>query len=297
MTRSAALRLPWAAPRRLLLLLMAVTMLAAGPAQARSILFVGNSFTYGGFSAAAKFRAASVDNLNGNGLSGMPAIFKAFADQKKLDYRVSLEVSGGRDLRWHWDQRRALLDRSWDEVVLQDYSTLDPARPGDPAGLIRYAGRFAELFRKRNPEAKLHLLATWSRPDLTYLPKGAWFGKGIFAMAADLRAAYDRAAAEARIGSVIPVGEAFNLAMLEGVADPNPYDGIAYGQVDLWTYDHYHASVVGCYLEALVVFAHVTGEDPRTLGKGEVAAQELGISPAVAERLQAIAWKIGEARR
>jgi hypothetical protein len=45
----------------------------------------------------------------------------------------------------------------------------------------------------------------------------------------------------------------------------------------------------GYYLEALVVFADVTGKDPRALGANEVAAQELGISPDVALRLQRVA--------
>ena len=33
--------------------------------------------------------------------------------------------------------------------------------------------------------------------------------------------------------------------MQTGVADPNPYDGIEAGKVNLWTHDHYHASTHG----------------------------------------------------
>jgi hypothetical protein len=62
------------------------------------------------------------------------------------------------------------------------------------------------------------------------------------------------------------------------------------GKIDLWTYDHYHASAAGYYLEALTIFADITGRDPRTFGKDEQAAAELGISPETAVRLQAIAW-------
>ena len=85
------------------------------------------------------------------------------------------------------------------------------------------------------------------------------------------------------------VGEAFNCAITAGLADPNPYDGIGPGQIDLWSWDHYHASAAGYYLEALVVFADVTGKDPRTLGTQEIAATELGIAPTDAMRLQQIA--------
>lgn len=276
--------------RGLWLLSLLALILSATQAHARTILFVGNSFTYGGFSAVWKYRAEKVQDLNGGGFGGVPALFAMFAGQAHLDYEVSLETAGGRTLQWHWDHKRPLLDRAWDDVVLQDYSTLDPADPGNPAGLITYSGKFADLFRARNRQAAVYLMSTWSRADLTYLPGKPWFGKGIYAMAADLRRGYDQAARRsAAIKAVIPVGEAFNLAMVQGVADSNPYDDISRGQTSLWTYDHYHASTTGTYLEALVVFARVTGIDPRTLGRGEHAAGELGISPELAERLQQIA--------
>jgi hypothetical protein len=69
----------------------------------------------------------------------------------------------------------------------------------------------------------------------------------------------------------------------------NPYDGIAAGKVDLWTWDGYHASAYGYYLEALVVFGAITGEDPRSLGPGETAASELGFSPEQTRTMQQIA--------
>ena len=43
-------------------------------------------------------------------------------------------------------------------------------------------------------------------------------------------------------------------AFQTGVADPNPFDGIEANKVNLWTFDSYHASAYGYYLEALVVF-------------------------------------------
>ena len=64
----------------------------------------------------------------------------------------------------------------------------------------------------------------------------------------------------------MPVGLAWNRAFAAGVADPNPYDGITPGQINLWAYDSYHASEFGYYLEALLVFGKVTGHDPLSLG-------------------------------
>jgi hypothetical protein len=89
---------------------------------------------------------------------------------------------------------------------------------------------------------------------------------------------------------VIPVGEAWNRAIATGVADANPYDGIESSKLNLWTYDHYHASTHGYYLEALVIFGAVTGRDPRSLGERECSGFELGLSRAEMRALQQIAF-------
>ena len=74
-------------------------------------------------------------------------------------------------------------------------------------------------------------------------------------MARDVRAGIRQGrGGRSGVKAVIPVGEAWTRAMQTGVADPNPYDGIDAGKLNLWTYDHYHASMHGYYLEALVVF-------------------------------------------
>ena len=74
-----------------------------------------------------------------------------------------------------------------------------------------------------------------------------------------------------------------------GIADTNPYDGIDPGKVDLWATDHYHASVAGYYLEALMIFGAVTGRDPVALGASEDAARELGLAADLAVALQQVA--------
>ncbi|MEO7800209.1 MAG: PEP-CTERM sorting domain-containing protein, partial [Opitutaceae bacterium] len=58
----------------------------------------------------------------------------------------------------------------------------------------------------------------------------------------------------------------------------------------LWTYDHYHGSTFGYYLEALMIFGDLTGLDPRSLGKNERAALELGLSSNQAVALQQVAF-------
>ena len=259
-------------------------------ARPRSILFIGNSFTQGAHSAAKRYRNNTVIDLNGDGYGGVPALFKLFAAESGLNYTVALETDGGKTLGFHWNQRRQLVDRQWDVVVLQELSTLDRDRPGDATDYRTYAPQFAAMFARNNPRVEVYLMATWSRADLVYLPGSPWSGKPINAMAQDLRRATDGVRALSPVfRGVLPVGEAWNRAIASGIADPDPYNGIAFGQVDLWTYDHYHASIFGYYLEALVVFGRVTGLDPTRLGANERAADDLGIDPKVAVQLQQIA--------
>jgi uncharacterized protein DUF4886 len=259
---------------------------------AETILFVGNSFTAGAGSEVEHFQPETVMDLNREGVGGVPALFEAFARQSGLAYEVRLEVAGGMNLDFHYEQKAALIVRAWDHVILQGYSTLDADAPGDAAKIVEYSGRLAERLHAENPKVDVRLLATWSRADQTYLASGHWFGKPIETMALDVRAAYDRAAGRSSfIQAVIPVGQAWNRAIAEGFAARDPYEGVGPGQVNLWGDDGYHASVHGYYLEALVIFGSVTGRDPQSLGGKEQAAAQLGISPAEAQALQRIAFE------
>lgn len=226
-------------------------------------------------------------------MGGVPALFKRFADEAGLRYDVSLETSAGETLAWHLANKRSVIDRWWDAVVLQQYSTLSPERPGDVTDTIPAALGITQLLRGRNPRVDVSLVATWTRPDLTYPPGKHWSGEPVQRMALDLRKADDQVrAADPAIARVVPVGQAFNCAITRGIADPNPYDGLAAGQIDLWANDHYHASTYGYYLEALTIFAAVTHSDPRKLGRNERAARDLGLQPQVAAELQDIAFEI-----
>ena len=274
-----------------LCLALSLTFIAAA-ARAESILFVGNSFTFGATSPVLRYRPEQVTDLNKEGIGGVPAIFKVLTYQAGLDYQVSLETSPGKNFDWHLANRLPLIDRPWDVVILQGQSTLDLDRPGDATRLIEYGRQLSDILGRRNPGARIYYQATWSRADLTYAKPSPWKGKPISAMAQDVRAGYDRArAVSSAVRGVLPVGEAWNRAMESGVADPNPYDGLTFGQVDLWGWDQYHASAAGYYLSALVIFGAVTGRDPRSLGEREVAAYELGLSPAQATGLQSVAYE------
>lgn len=266
--------------------------LGAMAASYQSILFIGNSFTFGERTAVQFYHPDWVRDLNQEGKGGVPAIFKSFTRQAGLDYEVSMETHPGVGLDWHLAHKSDLLaQRPYDHVVMHGYSTLDAAKPGDPTLLIASVRDMTALLKKANPNVDVRLTSTWSRPDQTYPPNSPWAGKSIAAMAADVRSGYDQAAAATKdVHAVIPVGEAFTRAIRIGLADSNPYDGIDAGKFDLWTYDNYHASAFGYYLEALMVFGSVTGLDPRSLGEDECSAYELGISPEQAKALQQVAF-------
>ncbi|MCH2097376.1 MAG: hypothetical protein MK142_03205 [Pseudomonadales bacterium] len=263
----------------------------ARPEAARSILFVGNSFTFGYGSAVRHWRADSVTDLNGDGVGGVPALFEAFTNQLGLSWDVYLETRGGADFAFHLqDKRPEITSRPFDVVVAHSFSTLDAANPGDPSALLSSGRELAALLLTRNPDVELYVTATWSRPDLVYGEGNPWAGRPIEAMGREVEAAYGRLAAEVPgVKAVNPVGEAFNRAMRAGIADSDPYDGIGPGMIDLWAWDHYHASTYGYYLEALVVFGNVTGLDPVALGPAECGGYELGMSAREVLALQQVA--------
>lgn len=270
---------------------MALTT-ATAQAQGSSILFIGNSFTFGWGSPVRFYRSDTVKDLNGQGIGGVPALFKSFTVQAGLDYDVQLETQPGVGIDWHLDNKLAVIgQRPWDTVVMHGYSTLDPKKPGDPTTLIATARQMAEFVAARNAAVDVRVMATWARADQTYDSKGAWYGKPIEAMAKDVRGGYDKAAASTSlIKGVVPVGQAWTRAMQSGVADANPYDGVDAGKVNLWTYDNYHASTYGYYLEALVVFGSITGRDPRSLGENECSGFELGLSAKQVAALEQVAY-------
>jgi len=273
--------------------ILLAALLLATPVEARTVLFVGNSFTYGANSSAHFYKSDTVTDLNGpvNGktVGGVPAFFKAMAKEAGIDYDVSLETVGGKGLDFHLAEKRALLDKPWDVVVMHGYSTLDQAHPGDPTLLLTSSKQITDMFRAKNPKAEIWLTATWSRADQTYPADKPWHSKPIQQMGIDVAAGYAAAAKNAKVTGVVPVGLAWNRAFDTGVAEDNPYDGIAVNKINLWTWDSYHASAYGYYLEALMVFARITGKDPLSLGDAETVADDMGFSKPQTHALQQVA--------
>ena len=269
---------------------------AASPARPRTILFVGNSFTFGAGSAAQGYNAASVTNENpGQGaIGGVPGIFKKFADEAHQPYEVHFETVGGKDLEYHYTHSLSVIAQAkWDVVVLQGFSTeaLPPQRGGHRENFMKYARLLCEAIKGANPQAKIYLYETWPRADLIYPDKRPYHDAGQSGpMTNDLREGYEEARAGTKLDvKVIPVGERWQRAIVGGLAQANPYLPLEPGKLDLWAADHYHASVYGYYLAALTLFTDVAPFDVTTLGPDEQAAHDLGIPTEMAAKLQSVA--------
>ena len=93
-----------------------------------------------------------------------------------------------------------------------------------------------------------------------------------------------------RVGSVAHRGQRAAAGRVRRTQCGEIGDGVDAGKINLWTTDHYHASDRGYYLEALVIFGHLTGRDPRSLGENECSGFELGLSRAEVKALQQVAF-------
>ena len=275
-----------------------VSLQAAPAAAATSILFIGNSFTYGALTPAVmNYKPGTVTDLVGTNIGGVPALFEQMTKDRGLDYNVSLETQPGSNLDFHYNNRLSLIDKPWDVVVMHGQSNLDFAAPNNPAKISNYTGLLGQVFQAQNPDVDIRLTATWSRADLTYQPScgsanppSPWCGGSILQMGIDVMKGYQVAAQNnpTFVDGINPVGLAWNNAIIAGFADPNPFDGISPGQVNLWASDSYHASAYGYYLHALVDFGGITGQDPTVLGYDTVA-KDLGFTAEQAAAMQGFA--------
>ncbi|HVR49932.1 MAG TPA: PEP-CTERM sorting domain-containing protein [Pseudorhodoferax sp.] len=132
------------------LALPALLACAAAQADPISVLFVGNSYTFGRVDPVMSYNAANVRDLtanmaaaNGTGSNafephpwgGVAGIFKQLTVQAGLDYDVALSTRNAASLRGHflnsnpadWDLRGNIASQAWSKVVLQEQS--DEALP------------------------------------------------------------------------------------------------------------------------------------------------------------------------
>jgi hypothetical protein len=254
--------------------------------QAQNILFVGNSFTF----VPRDVGIGTVTELNADKPGGVPALFQTLAVAGGKNPTVSMETVGGKTLQFHYETRKELIDKPWDIVVLQDYST-GPllGENGDTKSFDSFRAHvplLRDLFVAQNPQVKIWLYETWGRPDQVT--------KGRFATVEDMQAglhkSYSEAARDFDLQGWVPVGDSFLAAVHQGLAD-NPATPEVEGPLHIWGKDNYHQSSIGAYLSALNFYGRIYNADPRELPSDNAVAQHLQLSPEDSQKLQAIAWE------
>ncbi|MEP7206815.1 MAG: DUF4886 domain-containing protein [Casimicrobiaceae bacterium] len=207
------------------------------------ILFVGNSFT------------AHHD---------LPALVTQLAASAPRARVVGTRMitAGGASLRRHWNAatvHAALRDAPWDNVVLQDQSTL----PVKNAARYRdNVSAFVPLVRAHGATPVLYL--TWARRDMPQAQ--AVLTETIVAVAREVGA------------GVAPVGVGWQAAR-----DTCP-------DIELYVKDGSHPTPAGAYLAACVFLVTLFGIAPTALP----AFPPRALDPLVARRLQAIAADLAD---
>jgi hypothetical protein len=206
------------------------------PTRSLHLLFIGNSFTYGG---------------------PVPTLVDLLAnDAGWLDPTVEYSAFGGESLEGHRarTQTLALVDRGgWDVVVLQELSTRPTDSLGDPARFKADATWFTDRVRQTSPGARIVLYETWARhPNHPYYPTNF---RDPGDMQAQLRTHYEDAALR-----YIPANMAVRTLAppeLARVGDTWERHLAGPGALRLHDTDDYHAGANGQYLNALVLYGMI----------------------------------------
>lgn len=212
----------------------------------KSVLFVGNSFTY---------------------FNDLPSVVKAMADARGVPLHVDSVTKGGAYLREFADAehengvrlREKYASQTWDAVVLQDQSFNPAGAPDDHVSAVK---KLADtVFRGE----ALYIYQTWAYRDGSEKLRAT--GLSYDGMRSALREGCERSA-KAVGGVRVPVGDAFGSVC----ANANV-------AIDLYVPDAYHPSPAGTYLAACVFFRFLTGQLPprgtEPEGVGESAAEVL----------------------
>jgi hypothetical protein len=258
-------------------LLLTLVALVSGASRADDVLFIGNSFTFGG--------SALVAQRNG----GVPKLFEAIARAKGHRVTAFALTAGGRDWSWHLAQARtenALRAKVWSWVVLQDLSTR-PTQIGDEAKFLADGETFSDRIAVNSPGAGIVLYETWARPAGKFYqtPPGNAFTGGPDQMMAQLFLSYDNLAHElaarnpSRPVRVARVGTAFARIRKD-------YPGIGVDAADA-----HHATAAGYYEAALLMDEAIYGESvkgaPSSFFNGALV-----IPPEEAAKLQSVADEV-----
>ena len=199
----------------------------------RSVLFIGNSYTFYHDMPDTLVRLAGSDAGN------------------KVQFQIKSVTRGGMNLTQLWnlrEARQALPTHKWDYVVLQEQSFwpfLDGNIQETTAASVSWAREIIAV------GAKPVVFMSWPRQ-----PGSAWYSDPQSPFLKNPDYSHGRFQQQSKIlakkigGSVVPVGDYWYFAMQE------------YPQLQLYEADGSHPSAEGSFLTALVFYYYFTGRSP-----------------------------------
>lgn len=227
-----------------------LAMIFIGPGiRADDVLFIGNSFTFGGDETAVVNHG------------GIPKLVTAIAESKGKTASTEMVTTGGKDWGFHLQNPAtdtALKSHSWNWVVLQDYST-KPTRLGDVDQFMKNGKTFSDRIADESPKAGIILYETWAYDSKNPIYQAAATGNNftkpddmideLHKNYADLQKKLQEMKPDQQV-RVAPVGTAFARCIRE------------HPEINLYVADFKHPSQAGCYLSALVIYATIFQESP-----------------------------------
>jgi len=226
----------------------------------KSVLFIGNSYTYY------------------NDMPKMVAQLLASDQGSPTHYTVDAATLGGKTLAVLWADRQVqqkFARRKWDDVILQEQSewALSPAQVEKTAVSVATWTKAIRMFG-----GKPFIYGTWARQPGSY-----WYTDSQYAPAThdpkymlnqlDVNGAQ---LAQQNSAVFVPVGDAFAAALKQDA------------QMPLYAGDSSHPSVSGSYLAALMFYQAISGRSA-----ANTSYVPPGVTAVTAETLRAIAAQMG----
>lgn len=228
-------------------------------AQSKSVLFIGNSYTYSN--------------------EGIPTVLKQIASSLGDELETEMSAPGGYTFSSHVNNQTTLSlinSREWDYVVLQEQSQYPAFPPLQVQNEVYpYAENLCNIIKNNSICSQIIFFMTWGHKNgdqsncQYYAPLCSYEG-----MQGRLRESYLEMA-ENNNAWVCPVGMAF--AKIREIAP----------QIELYSSDNSHPSVYGTYLAACTFYSSIFHKSP--VGASYVSN---GINSEDALILQNTAWNI-----
>jgi hypothetical protein len=239
-------------------------ILGTSGAQAQSVLFIGNSYTYGHFGVQTQ------------PMGGVPELFARIAQQDGHSPEVKMVAPGGTTMHQHFDngagEITAIQSKKWDYVVLQGHSLDATTSAPHPGEFLEYGQKMAAIIRQNNPATKIVLYETWAYPKAHQVFPAKFANQS--EMLDQIAAGYRTLGEVIKATAIAPVGDAF----FQAANCPRHYDVYAPKN------DH-HSNDTGYMLSALVFARSIYGELPVNLNPilTDVSAEDMEWLASIAD--------------